>query len=270
MESNAHTEPTLEFTPDRPADTAPAASTDLNAVQAQVVGDQASFGDLRHGRPNSLFVDNEGNILLRRQAEEQPVRVLSRVTTETFYAPDLNRIAETIRANQQSNRPDPSRRDMQLFVDKEGDIMHGDQVNPQAAARVSRVTQETFYAGRREQEETIVRSKFPANTYPASDGAVEGWVYQIVTEFNDPYTMFLWFDSSDRTYKVSLVEPRLGGTVGVEECHLYPDGTICLKRQGGPGYSNMADAYARSVLWTRGASCYRRGYGFQFNVGQAG
>jgi hypothetical protein len=193
--------------------------------------------------------------------------VLSRVTTETFYSPDLNRIAATVRANQQAGSTDPARREQQLFVDKEGDIMFGDQVNPLAASRVSRVTQETFYA-QRDQEQAIVNAKMPANTYFASDGTVEGWVYQIANEFDDAYVLFLWHDRSDRTYKVSLVEPRLGGSVGVEDCHLYPDGTLCLKRQGGPGYPSMADAYARSVLWTRGASCYRRGYGFQFNVGQ--
>ncbi len=184
--------------------------------------------------------------------------------------PDLNRIAETIRANQQAGTPDPEHREMQLYVDKEGDIMFGEQVDPRSASRVSRVTQETFYSGRVERERAIVSARLPANTFHASDGTVDGWVYRITNEFNDTYQLFLWWDGAERSYKVSLVEPRLGGSVGVEDCHLYPDGTLCLKRHGGPGYPSLTDAYARSVLWTRGASCYRRGYGFQFNLGQGG
>ena len=76
--------------------------------------------------------------------------------------------------------------------------------------------------------------------------------------------MFLWYDPSTRRYEVSLISPPLGGNVNVHECHVYTNGVICLRENG--GYKNMDRAYARSVLWTRGASCYRRGYGFQFNM----
>jgi hypothetical protein len=61
----------------------------------------------------------------------------------------------------------------------------------------------------------------------------------------------------------------MGGIAGIHDCHIFADGTICLKEPGGPGYYNLEDTYARSVVWSNGASCYRRGYGFQFNVGQA-
>lgn len=269
MESSALREPTADdFTdPFVPRGNTQRVS-DLNAVRDRIVTDQATHEGAAPGRAPSLYVDPNGTILLREQVAVYSPRALSAVTSEVFYAPDLNRIAATIRSNQEQDNTDPSRRDQQLFVDKNGDILFGDQVDPRMAARVSRVTQETFY-GRRDNERAIAAAKLPNNAFEASDGDVEGWVYNITNEFHDTYQLFIWYDRSDRTYKVSLVDPRLGGSVDVEDCHLYPDGTLCLKRGGGPGYSDMEAAYARSVLWTRGASCYRRGYGFQFNMGQA-
>jgi len=244
------------------------ASSDLNRVRNQLVTDRLTFGGQEpDGTAPSLYVDPAGNILLREQTAGLPASRLSPVTSKTFYAPDLNRIAATIRENQAKNITDPARSDQQLFVDEKGDILFGDQVDPRSARRVSRVTQETFYS-RWEDESAIVEAKLPEGTYFANDGEIDGWVYQITTEFNDVYTMYAWYDQSDATYKVSLIEPRLGGTVGVEDCHIFQDGTICLKREGGPGYRRLEDAYARSALWARGASCYRLGYGFQFNVGQ--
>ncbi len=250
----------------------PAPSTDLNAVRDRLVAEQQTNQEVpNEARLSSLYVDPQGHILLREETGNLPARRLSPVTTEVFYSPDLNKIAATIRENQERDSKDPSARDRQLFVDDEGNILFGDQVDPGSAERFSRVTQETFYGtGRREEERAIVHAKLPANAYEASDGEVRGWVYNITNEFGDRYDLFLWRDKSDNTYKVSLLEPRLGGTVGVEDCHLYEDSTICLKEQGGPGYRKLEDAYARSVIWTRGASCYLRGYGFQFNVGQGG
>lgn len=246
-----------------PATTEPAVSPDLNALRDRFVDAQAH-------RLSGLVVDPEGRILLAEQAADVPARQLSHVTTETFYAPDLNRIAENIRHSQARNTADPKNPSRQLFVDNNGDILFGDQVAPGEARRLSRVTQETFFSptSRQLEERRIVADKLPPDTAFASDGTVSGWLYQVTTEFDDRFDLFLWFDAASATYRVSLVEPRLGGRVGVEDCHLYPDGTLCLKRSGGPGYAKLEDAYARSVVWTRGASCYLRGHGFQFNIGQ--
>ena len=41
-----------------------------------------------------------------------------------------------------------------------------------------------------------------------------------------------------------------------------------LTKRTGSGYPDMGETFAKAALWTRGASCYRRGYGFQFNMGQ--
>jgi hypothetical protein len=197
---------------------------------------------------------------------------LSRITSEVLYGPDLNKIAATLRKNQQAGISAPSEPREQIFIDDKGDIFFGNQADRPSAERLSRVTQETFYASRLErltQERAFAESNMPEGTAYASDGEFEGWTFEITNEFDDSYSMFLWFEPASGTYKVSLVRPQLGGAVDMHECHIYKDGVICLKKEGGPGYSRMADAYARSALWTRGASCYRRGYGFQFNMDQA-
>jgi hypothetical protein len=220
-----------------------------------------------------LFADSEGNIMLGDERNPATAHRQSEIPQSIFYAPDLNKIAQAARDNQRRGDVDPADPSRQMFTNQEGDILMGDQVDPGNAQRYSRITQETFYAGegpRLALERRIVSDKMPGNTFQASDGTTTGWVYSVTNEFSDTYTLFAWYDIGTATYKISLVEPDLRGRVGVEDCHLFSDGTICLKREGGPGYRNLEDAYSRSVLWTRGASCYRRGYGFQFNLGQEG
>jgi hypothetical protein len=70
---------------------------------------------------------------------------LSALTALTFYAPDLNKIAETIRRSQERGVEDPSRPSDQLWATPEGDILTGTVVDPEAAQRLTRITQETFY-----------------------------------------------------------------------------------------------------------------------------
>lgn len=215
-----------------------------------------------------VFMTNQPDHRHRR-----PQPRLSRVTSRTLFGPDLNKIAETIRRNQQAGRVDPSEPHEQIFIDDKGDILFGNQLEPSSASRLSRVTQETFYltaAERFVKEREWVSTHMPNDTFHASDGEYEGWVFSITNEFDDTYKFFLWFDPKDGTYKTSLVAPELAGKVDIHACHLFADGMVCLKEDGGPGYPNMADTYARTALWARGASCYRRGYGFQLNLGQTG
>lgn len=220
----------------------------------------------------SRVVNVNGEIRLLPGVADRP-RALSTLTRETFYAPDLNKIAATVRANQEANIKDPLAPSQQLYVDNHGNIFFGDQAGqaPSTNRRLSKVTQETFYGDwLYDRDVAEVADKLPPGTQWATDGDIGGWLYSVSNEFGDSYQLFLWWEAASGTYKVSLVTPRLGGAVGVHDCHLYSDGTLCLKKEGGPGYTQLADAYARSVLWTRGASYYQRGYGFQFNVGQVG
>lgn len=246
---------------------------DLNQLRSRLLDNQQRGEEAPIDSDKQMFTSPDGGIMLGDQMDPGSAERYSVITQERFYAPDLNKIAQTIRENQQSGVTEPAAITRQMFTDPDGQILMGDQVDPDSAERVSRITQERFYAldsPRLALERSIVSEKLPRNAYQASDGNITGWVYSITNEFADTYVLFLWYDAGTATYKISLVEPRLGGNVGVEDCHLYSDGTICLKRKDGPGYRNLADAYARSVLWTRGASCYRRGYGFQFNIGQEG
>ncbi len=243
----------------------------LAAAAARAVAAALARSAARPDPPRVVAVS--GEIRLVGPSEREGGRRLSTLTQETFYGPDLNKIAATVRANQARNVADPQAPSQQLYVDNYGNIYFGDQLGQASAAgrRLSKVTQETFYGDwLQDRDLAEVRSTLPPGTTWASDGEVGGWLYTVVNEFGDLYDLFLWWEPASGTYKVSLVSPRLGGEVGVHDCHLYSDGTLCLKREGGSGYPALADAYARSVLWTRGASYFRRGYGFQFNVGQAG
>lgn len=201
------------------------------------------------------------------QVIEPGGRRLSRLTTETFSAPNLDELARRVRESQAQGVSDPSNPSEQLWVDQNGDIRMG---NVDDESRMSKLTQETFAvtAGLRfAEEQAIVARKLPAGTQYASDGNYDGWLYETVNEFGDWYELFLWLDPASNRYQVSLVSPRMEGTVDGHGCHLYTDGTLCLKT-GANGYESLERAYARSLLWIRGASCYRRGHGFQFNVGQ--
>lgn len=217
----------------------------------------------------------------------------SALTGMTFHVPDLNKITETIRRNREQGVANPEQAANQLYATPEGEILTGTVVGPNPGQRLSVITQETFYADtahgtgifahalsritkasfwveaeptppdRHSVEQGIVRDKMPAGTVFATDGAYDGWVYSVTSEFDDTYELYLWYDPSGGGYKVSLLSPKIAGSVSAHGCHLYSDGTLCLKENG--GYRDMANAYARSVLWTRGASCYQRGYGFMFN-----
>jgi hypothetical protein len=247
---------------------------DLNKLRDRLLQNQAEGTASPSDPARQLFTDRDGNILLGDPADPAASERQSVIPQEIFYAPDLNKIAEAARENQRRGEVDPSDPSRQMFTDTDGNILMGDQVDPARAERMSKIPQETFFAAndspRLALERRIVEDKLPRTTFQASDGSTTGWVYPVTNEFGDDYKLFVWYDAGTATYKVSVVEPDLRGKVGVEDCHLYSDGTICLKQEGGPGYRNLEDAYARSVLWTRGASCYRRGYGFQFNAGQEG
>jgi len=192
---------------------------------------------------------------------------LSAITRMTFYGPDLNRIAETIRRNQEQGVRDPYDSEERLYADEDGNILFGNEADPSTYRRLTKITQETFYgtsSARLARERDFVRENMPSGTVHTTDGTYDGWAYSITNDFNDIYELFLWYDPASYRYKVSLISPQLAGTVGVHDCHLYTDGTLCLNRAG--GYKKMKAAYSRSVLWTLGASCYQRGLGFQFST----
>jgi hypothetical protein len=206
----------------------------------------------------------QGGLIHLRDDTTGGREAISEVTTDSFYV-DLNAIADAVK-NAQRNGGRPTSPNGQVFVDSEGNLVMGNEVT--GNERIAEVTNDTFYATRLDQETAFVRSNMPRNTVRVSDGTYEGWHFNITNEFGDPYGLFIYYHPSFQVYRVALISPRMEGTVDAHGTHLWPDGTLCLTRANGSGYPTMAAAYAKAALWTRGASCYRRGYGFQFNVGQ--
>lgn len=247
--------------------------SEADVIDAEVVDEVGPIDDRTRGTAGEPYASNGAarlvvqpnrDIVLVGDADD-PRERLSELTTETFYAPDLNKIAAEVKRNQQSGVESPADPKNRLFVDNDGNIFFGDEAG-QDRARLSEITQETFY-GRvaTDAEERVVRQKLPKNAQWATDGDYGGWVFTITNEFADSYTLFLWLDPADRLYKVSLIDPDLRGQVSVHDCHLYSDGTLCLRHEHGPGYPELERTFARAALWTRGASFYRRGYGFNFS-----
>lgn len=195
------------------------------------------------------------------QRAKNPCRS-SIVTGDTFYV-DLNAIQAAVLEQQRNGgaQVDPK---SQLYADNNGEIVLGGEGRD--TSRMSRIETDTFYA-RDLALEARTAAKMPTSI-KVSDGTYEGYHYKLTNAFHDTYELFIYYHSSYRVYRVALISPRLGGEVNAHGCHLWPDGTICLTRKNGSGYPSMEEAYAKSVLWTLGASLFQRGYGFQFNTGQ--
>lgn len=101
----------------------------------------------------------------------------------------------------------------------------------------------------------------PAETRKVRADGVAGWLYPVTTPSGDRYELFAWFDGSG--YQVRVVAPDLWGRDDLHACHLFRDARICFGAREG----TLAGAYARSVLWARGFSAYRRGGRFTFQAG---
>jgi hypothetical protein len=252
----------------------PRADAQMVPVASIVPGEVISITDAAvPAQAPSVQVSPTGAIQFRDEGP-QAREVLSEVTTDTFYSDsiDLNAIANAVRSAQE-NGGEPAQQKDRIFVNREGGLQMG---GAPGGERVAEVTGDTFYATYREtldatrldREAAFVRTSMPRNTVRASDGKVEGWHFTITNEFGDRYSLFLYYSQSYGVYRVALIDPRMEGTVDAHGTHLWPDGTLCLTKRTGSGYPDMGKTFAKAALWTRGASCYRRGYGFQFNVGQ--
>jgi hypothetical protein len=253
--------------------------TDLTmAVDLNAIADAVKAAQRNEGQPDDpdkrVYVGREGEMLLGDEATG--AERIAEVTGDTFYhlaavsairkVVNLAGIAAAVRRAQRNGGRfvDPSKR---VYVGREGELYQGCMAT--GGQRISEVTSDTFFSPPRlETESAFVRSNMPRNTIRVSDGTYDGWHFTMQNEFGDSYSLFLYYHASYRVYRAVLIEPRMQGTVDVHGSHLWPDGTLCLTYATGSGYPSMAATYAKAALWTRGASCYRRGYGFQFNVGQ--
>ena len=265
-------------TDDRPVRTSVAEVTgdtfyvDLNAIAEAVKEAQANAG-----QP----VDDSNRIYVSKEVEVPQGNEVSGYV-------DLEAIAKAVKEAQAwptegshtcppdprwSTASQPDRTSTAIYVTKEGELRSatGELLLDHATTRgdrVADVTGDTFYATRLEDETEFVRTHMPANTRRTSDGTFDGWYFAITNEFGDTYGLFMYYHKGMGVYRVALVEPRLEGKSDAHGGHLWADGHLCLTRRDGSGYKSIETTYAKAALWTRGMSCYRRGYGFQFNIGQ--
>ena len=91
---------------------------------------------------------------------------------------DLNVLRETILRNQQRRDDLPSNPKQKVFVDKQGQIVTGDAVQPGEERRLSEVHQGVFASteGQLARDRRIVRDKFPENAREFYIDGVTGWV----------------------------------------------------------------------------------------------
>jgi hypothetical protein len=274
----------------------PEISVDVPPADRVVSGEVIASSVAEMPRQTSRIEVGRGGTIQFRDDTAPTREPLTQVTTDTFYAStldspiagsggldrvstltcltlavDLNKLRDALVTAQENGgqSTDPAK---QIYVGREGELLMGNEAV--GAERIAEVTTDTFYVfyaqSRVEEESEFVRSNMPQNTVRVSDGTYEGWAFTVSNEFGDAYKLFMYYHPSFGVYRVVLVDPHMeGGVVDAHGTHLWPDGHLCLTREHpGNGYPSMAQTYAKAAVWTRGASCYRRGYGFQFNKGQ--
>lgn len=171
-------------------------------------------------------------------------------------SPSLDSLQDIVRRRRQQSASAPGR---DVAVDRDGQIVvveytaFGTVLTP-GGRPVSRVPKDTFAAS----DQDFVNNKMPSNAYRVEESGIKGWMYEVNTgaPYYEDYTMFIYF--SNNVYYVKLVDPNYAGQAPVHECHLWPDGKLCLSSDAGGGYRDIEQAYGKSVLWAKGYSEYRR------------
>ncbi|MEM8723244.1 MAG: hypothetical protein AAGE84_28825 [Cyanobacteria bacterium P01_G01_bin.39] len=167
---------------------------------------------------------------------------------------DLNELRNHVLENQRKgNNSKP------VHVDKEGRIT----TDPQAAQQpnLSQVPQQTF-AYSLDRDRQIAARFLPENTQEIQFNGFTGWLYQIQCELGNQYQMFAYNDGE--LYQVMVVFPDVAGKYNEHNAHLYNDGRICFRSQG--GLPTLQDAYAKSALWANGFSIFLKTGLFPFSI----
>lgn len=168
---------------------------------------------------------------------------------------DLNELRAQILDNRQRGDMLPARLDKRVFVDRQGGIVLGSTVQPGEERELSEVQQGVFAAtsARLARDQEIVARTFPPNTRCLTVDGVTGWLYSIVNEYGEPYTLFAYHDGS--LYQVKVVFPEVEGRYDPHHGHLFPNGCICFGSVG--GLDSLEHAYAKSVVWATGFTAFR-------------
>lgn len=180
---------------------------------------------------------------------------------------DLNKLRETIKANQRANNPIPADQSKKIMVTKDGKIVEGNQAAANKDRQLSEVHQGVFAFSRMRlnQEKEIVKEKFPPKTKMVEVDTIKGWLYSFEDEFGRWYTMYAYFDGE--VYQVKVVEPEVEGKYqSVHDCHLFYDGRICFGNGRNAGLDSLEHVYAKSVIWANGFTVFEQTRKYPFSV----
>lgn len=110
-----------------------------------------------------------------------------------------------------------------------------------------------------ESDRNFARTGMPPNTKELNVNGTIGWFYAFTCALGKPYSMFVYFDN--HRYQVKCVSPDLESDVKDWASlnpwtHVFSDGRLCLEstRRGCP---TIQFAYATSVIWATGFSCFQ-------------
>jgi hypothetical protein len=170
---------------------------------------------------------------------------------------DLNRLVQTVRENQAAGVQDPTDRQRRIFVDRDAKLKLAENLGPDTdETQLSVVKQDTFHArrARKAQARKTAAEKMPPGTREAvTREGVRGWLYEFDNEFGDHFKMFAYRDGS--YWQVLVIEPQLEDYYRSPHTgHIFGDGRICFGAGMQSGRRTLADAYAKSVLWSNGLS----------------
>jgi len=113
-----------------------------------------------------------------------------------------------------------------------------------------------------QSDRQFARTRMPRAVETTTGGYV-GWVYEFTCELGTDYTLFAYFNGT--RYRVMVINPVAErGPLG-HASHVLPDGSLCLEPTV-QGCRTLEQAYAKSVLWANGYSCYLKTGEFPFSA----
>lgn len=220
------------------------------------------------GQEHRIAVEADGQITGGRH------RVLSEITGETFGTDepalrDLQRAFREKREAQRINRPASG-----ITATPEGNLVFADRDTDSNRA-LAQITNETFGSVLSDLIGAVFgaseggavqtappparaaqhRQLLPANARWLTVDGVGGWMYQIVNDYGDCYTVFLFQRPSNRRWYAKLIDPDPSQ---IRHGHIFGDGIICLTTARAHGCDSVEHAHGRLVAWAFSTSHWLR------------
>ncbi|MBS1816989.1 MAG: hypothetical protein JSU08_03580 [Acidobacteria bacterium] len=170
---------------------------------------------------------------------------------------DLNKLRDTILANQRDAETLPVSQQKKVVVDREGRIAVGPQ-STSLAGPVTEVPQDTFHTTP-SHALLEARQYLPPTTRLDIIDGFEVFTYSVETSLGIKFVLAAYFDGSN--YQVQLVEPELENEwKSPHRAHIFSsDGRLCLSNSHGGGQPTLRRAFAKSVVWAEGVAAMLAG-----------